>query len=129
MALTDPNRFFDVRTVRRHIKAGRVEQNDYQGFVEGLPDVSDKIMDPAEGGDDDGYDNRGVRRSAPAEPEPAPVEAAPIQPVAAPAPVRERTIADSLPAFESDNPMMPPPQTIPDAPPPPPMPEPIRGED
>ena len=59
MALRDPDRMFDIRTVRRHIRAGRVSREKFQKFLESRPDVTENIMEPEEGGDtNDGYDER-----------------------------------------------------------------------
>jgi hypothetical protein len=57
----DPERYFDRRTIKRHLKRGLVSDTDYDRYVAGLPDVSDKIKARDEGGDDDGFDGRGVR--------------------------------------------------------------------
>ena len=61
MATRDPERYFDQRTIKRHLKRGVVTEADYRRHVEGLPDVSDKVRPRDEGGDDDGFDGRGVR--------------------------------------------------------------------
>lgn len=58
MALRDPNRMFDVRTVKRNIRSGRTTREQYQEFLSGQPDVADNIMEPDEGGDADGYDEK-----------------------------------------------------------------------
>ena len=59
MALRDPDRMFDIRTVRRHIRAGRVSREKFQQFLESRPDVTENIMEPEEGGDlNDGFDER-----------------------------------------------------------------------
>lgn len=65
MANPDNLQLFDLRTVRRNIARGRTEQEEYKAFLADLPDVSDKIRAPDEGGDDDGYDARGDRRAEP----------------------------------------------------------------
>jgi hypothetical protein len=57
MALRDAHRYFDKRTVARHVKSGRLTQAEVDQFLAGLPDVSDKVMDRDEGGDDDGYED------------------------------------------------------------------------
>lgn len=76
MANQDNLQIFDLRTVRRNIARGRAEQGDYKAFLEALPDVSDKIRPPDEGGDDDGYDARADRgANGDAEPEAAPAAA------------------------------------------------------
>jgi hypothetical protein len=59
MASRDPERYFDRRTIQRHLKRGLVSDADYGRYVETLPDVSDKIKPRDEGGDDDGFDGRG----------------------------------------------------------------------
>jgi hypothetical protein len=58
MAIRDPERYFDRRTVKRHIKRGHVSDQEFKSFVAELPDVSDQIMDKEEGGDDDGFEAR-----------------------------------------------------------------------
>lgn len=63
MAIREPERYFDQRTIRRHIKRGHVSEDDYQRFVETLPDVSENIMDKEEGGDDDGFEERMVQKA------------------------------------------------------------------
>ncbi|MFO7567541.1 MAG: hypothetical protein R6X02_33160 [Enhygromyxa sp.] len=57
----DPERYFDRRTIKRHLKRGVVAEGEYERYVTGLPDVSDKIKPRDEGGDDDGFDGRGAR--------------------------------------------------------------------
>jgi hypothetical protein len=65
MAIRDPLRNFDLRTVRRHLRAGRVSQSDYDTFLRGLPDSTPKIRGREDGGDEDGYDARvAARREA-----------------------------------------------------------------
>ncbi len=56
MSLQDPSRLFDVRTVQRHIKAGRTSEDALAAHLAALPDVSDKIRDRDEGGDEDGWE-------------------------------------------------------------------------
>ena len=56
MAIRDPERFFDQRTVKRHLKRGHVSDADYDRFIESLPDSSENIKPREEGGDDDGYE-------------------------------------------------------------------------
>lgn len=70
-------RVFDLRTVRRHIKAGHISQEEYNKFLGSLEDVSHKIQEPGEGGDDDGFEPapRAQANNAPA-PSPAPAPAA-----------------------------------------------------
>ncbi|EDM79771.1 hypothetical protein PPSIR1_31768 [Plesiocystis pacifica SIR-1] len=93
MAIRDPERFFDNRTVRRHIKRGHVSEADYDSFVQTLPDASENIKDKEEGGDDDGYEARaanpeGAEQGAEGQPgAAAPAPGQPAQPgAAAPAP-------------------------------------------
>jgi hypothetical protein len=103
---SDSNVYFDQRTYRRHIKSGRLTEAEYTAHLEGLPDASENIMAPEEGGDDDGYEARLANKddseaeaaaevaapAAPADPfgaaplgAPAPAPAAPVAPpVAAP---------------------------------------------
>jgi hypothetical protein len=59
MATRDPERYFDRRTLKRHLKRGLVSEADINQFLESLPDVTDKIKPRDEGGDDDGFDGRG----------------------------------------------------------------------
>jgi len=47
---------FDKRVVRRHVTAGRVTEQEFEAFLEALPDVARNIRAHEEGGDDDGYD-------------------------------------------------------------------------
>ncbi|MCB9752083.1 MAG: hypothetical protein H6713_19130 [Myxococcales bacterium] len=57
MALRDKHRFFDIRTVRRHIRSGRVTKEQHREFLSTLRDVAENIMDPSEGGDStDGFE-------------------------------------------------------------------------
>jgi hypothetical protein len=65
MATRDPERYFDRRTIKRHLKRGVVSEADFRRHVDGLPDVTDKIRPRDEGGDDDGFDGRGVRGQKP----------------------------------------------------------------
>ena len=46
MATQDPERLFDVRTVHRHIREGRITEEAYRAHLEALPDVSDKMRPP-----------------------------------------------------------------------------------
>ncbi|MCA9689731.1 MAG: hypothetical protein KC636_08980, partial [Myxococcales bacterium] len=62
--LRDPERFFDVRTVRRNIKSGRVTKEQYEEHLQSLDDVGRNIMEPSAGGDDDGFDDRRRPKSA-----------------------------------------------------------------
>ncbi len=64
MATRDPERYFDRRTIKRHLKRGVVSETDFGRYLETLPDVSDKIKPRDEGGDDDGFDGRGRPKSA-----------------------------------------------------------------
>jgi hypothetical protein len=57
MAVRNPERFFDNRTVKRHIRRGHVSQAEYDTFVNALPDVTDKIRPRDEVDDDDDYDD------------------------------------------------------------------------
>jgi hypothetical protein len=63
MASRDPLRMYDKRTVKRNIRSGRLQDNEYGEFLEQLPDLQSEIRDPEDGGDDDGYDDRMARRS------------------------------------------------------------------
>jgi hypothetical protein len=91
MAIRDPERYFDRRTIKRHLKRGHASEEDYQAFLAGLPDLSDNIKPKDEGGDDDGFEarmeakaKRGGGEDEPAEPTDAPATDA--APEAAPAP-------------------------------------------
>jgi hypothetical protein len=57
MAVRNPERYFDNRTVKRHLRRGHVSQADYQAFLDALPDVTDKIRPRDDGGDDDDDDD------------------------------------------------------------------------
>ncbi|RMG99522.1 MAG: hypothetical protein D6705_03070 [Deltaproteobacteria bacterium] len=48
MATPDTIRLFDVRTVHRHIREGRVTEEAYRAYLAELPDVSDKVRPPEE---------------------------------------------------------------------------------
>ncbi len=48
MASQDLERLFDVRTVHRHIREGRVTEAQYEAHLAALPDVSDKARPPEE---------------------------------------------------------------------------------
>ncbi len=56
MAVRDPERYFDLRTVNRYLKNGTVTRTDYDEYLTKLEDVSEKIMERSAGGDDDGYE-------------------------------------------------------------------------
>ena len=64
MATRDPERYFDRRTIKRHLKRGVVAEGDFERYLAGLVDVSDKIKPRDEGGDDDGFDGRGRPKAA-----------------------------------------------------------------
>ena len=117
---SDSNVYFDQRTYRRHIKSGRLTEAEYDAHVAGLPDVADNIMDPEEGGDDDGYETRTAAKNDP-EAEAAVEEALPADPFAA-APLGAPMPAPAAPIA--------PPVAVPSindapAPPPPPLEVPI----
>ncbi len=65
---THHDRLFDKRVVRRNIREGRVTKEEYQAFLQSLPDRADHIKPRDEGGDDDGYDARSQPRAAAARP-------------------------------------------------------------
>ena len=65
MAFSDTNPKFDLRTVQRYIKAGRVTKEDYNAHLESLADSSSNVMDPDAGGDDDGFDTPVANDDAP----------------------------------------------------------------
>ncbi len=113
MAIHDPLRPFDKRTVRRYLSSGRLEQQVWDEHLSALPDASTKIMERDEGGDDDGFEERQAAKYAKKEeaPEPPPEQAAaPAEP--APAAVASRP--DPLDPLHGhlSNPMMPPPQPM-----------------
>lgn len=133
MALRDPVRMFDLRTHDRHLRAGRVNDGDMNAHLEELPDAADNIRDPEDGGDDDGFDRRyGLApEPEPEPPAPPPTATAPeipripeIPPIQPPTPQPLDPLAhldtsnERLAALEN-NPMMPPPQPIPEVPLPP----------
>jgi len=104
----NPDRMFDKRVVRRNIQAGRVSREDYNAFLETLPDVNDNIRAKGEGGDDDGYDHpRSLPAAAPAASEapaltmhsPAPPQYPPVSfpPTATPAPAPTSDILGHTP--------------------------------
>lgn len=55
-----PLTLFDKRTVKRNVRTGRLSSGDYQVHLEELPDVESNIRSRAEGGDVDGWDERGA---------------------------------------------------------------------
>lgn len=58
MAIRDPERYFDRRTYKRHLKRGHASDAEYQTYLSSLPDLSDSIKSPQDGGDDDGFEAR-----------------------------------------------------------------------
>ena len=117
---SDSNVYFDQRTYRRHIKSGRLTEAEYKSHLEALPDASENIMDPQEGGDDDGYDVRAVPKEKPvavavavgAAPTPEAFDADPFSaaPMGAPVPAPSAPIAAPLiPPSINDAPAPPPP--------------------
>ena len=58
MAIRDPERYFDRRTFKRHLKRGHASEAEYQTYLETLPDLTENIKQPQEGGDDDGFEAR-----------------------------------------------------------------------
>jgi hypothetical protein len=76
MAVRNPERFFDNRTVKRHIRRGHVSQAEYDTFVNALPDVTDKIRPRDEVDDEDDYDDDEDDDEGPTAPSPVrPAEA------------------------------------------------------
>ena len=63
MAIRDPERFFDRRTIKRHLKRGHASEEEYSSYIETLPDVSDNITPRDEGGDEEGRDAKRVGSS------------------------------------------------------------------
>ena len=118
---SDSNVYFDQRTYHRHLKSGRVTEAEYEAHLQGLPDAADNIMDPEEGGDDDGYEARIAAKNAPEEEEAAaaPAPADPFAPIGAPAAPVAPPVASPL-----GNPVAPPvpAPAVSDAPAPPPPP-------
>jgi hypothetical protein len=58
MAIRDPERYFDRRTLKRHLKRGNVTEADHSHYLATLPDLADSVKSPQEGGDDDGFEAR-----------------------------------------------------------------------
>jgi hypothetical protein len=85
MASSDRDLDFDLRTVQRYIKAGRVDRAEYRTYIETLPDVSNLIMARDEGGDDDGYEQSPDEPEAEAAAPAAPDAAMPAMPAVPPA--------------------------------------------
>ncbi|MCA9684621.1 MAG: hypothetical protein KC431_04155 [Myxococcales bacterium] len=89
MAIREPERYYDRRTIKRHIKRGHVSETDYQRFIETLPDVTENIMPYDDGGDEDGYEPDDDDVQAP-----APTPAAPIPGLRAPSIGATATVDD-----------------------------------
>ena len=124
MPTPDPNRMHDIRTVNRHIRAGRTSKETFEGFLSALPDAQENIKDPQDGGDPDGFDDMDDATAEPSAEQAAATEptntaaaapsAAPSPAPAPPMPIGTPFSADFDPAAHlADNPMMPPPQPIP----------------
>jgi hypothetical protein len=58
MAIRDPERYFDRRTFKRHLKRGNATEADHRHYLASLPDLADQVKSPQEGGDDDGFEAR-----------------------------------------------------------------------
>lgn len=58
MKQDNTDRMFDKRVVRRNISTGRIQSDDYDRFLNALPDAAENIKPTEEGGDNDGYDER-----------------------------------------------------------------------
>lgn len=56
MKQDNTDRMFDKRVVRRNISTGRIQSDDYDRFLNALPDVVENIKPSDEGGDNDGYE-------------------------------------------------------------------------
>lgn len=56
MKQDNTDRMFDKRVVRRNISTGRIQSDDYDRFLNALPDVGENIKPSDEGGDNDGYE-------------------------------------------------------------------------
>ncbi len=124
MPTQDPNRMHDIRTVKRHIRAGRTSPDALSTFLSALPDAEANIRPAEEGGDADGFDEQGKEETPAvdevAQPDVQPdiltaavVPSAPSTPQA-PKPLGNAFSADFDPAAHlADDPMMPPPQPIP----------------
>ena len=79
MAIRDPERYFDRRTYKRHLKRGHASDADYSSYLSSLPDVSDNVKQPQDGGDDDGFEARAQAKARRGQPQPvAPVEPQPL---------------------------------------------------
>jgi len=124
MPTPDQNRMHDIRTVKRHLHAGRTSSDALSAFLSTLPDAEPNIRSAEEGGDADGFDEQGREDTAPvAEVTAAESQAELLTPAVAPAapsmperpkPVGNAFSADFDPAAHlANDPMMPPPQPIP----------------
>ena len=124
MPTPDPNRMHDIRTVNRHLRAGRTSKEMFEAFLSALPDAQENIKDPQDGGDPDGFDDMDDATAEPSAEQAAAAEptntaaaapsAAPSPEPAPPMPIGTPFSADFDPAAHlADNPMMPPPQPIP----------------
>jgi hypothetical protein len=58
MAIRDPERYFDRRTLKRHLKRGNATEADHQSYLATLPDLADSVKSATDGGDDDGFEAR-----------------------------------------------------------------------
>ncbi len=45
----DESKKFDVRTIERNIREGLISKEEYEQYLQGLPDVSDKVYVEEEG--------------------------------------------------------------------------------
>lgn len=57
MATRDSDNLFDLRTVKRNIRASRLSRTAYAEFLESLPDMADNVMAPDEREDEDAFED------------------------------------------------------------------------
>jgi hypothetical protein len=53
MTTRDDSKLYDVRTLERRLRRGIINKKDYEKYLKGLPDASDKIAPPESDGDGD----------------------------------------------------------------------------
>jgi hypothetical protein len=123
MASRDSDSLYDLRTVKRNIRAGLLDRTIYSEFLESLPDMADNVMAPEEGEDEDAFEDLGSLQPGAGEddanvvpddstasalpPVPSTVPATPAAPEAAPlppqtAPETATASAPPAPAIEPD---------------------------
>lgn len=57
MATRDSDSLFDLRTVKRNIRAGRLSRTVYAEFLESLPDMADNVLAPEEYEAEDAFED------------------------------------------------------------------------